>query len=77
MDGRMTVCNMTIEAGARSGIIAPDDKTIEYCANRPYAPKDKQWDQTVAYWRTLPTDKHANFDRQVTIEGNAIAPMVT
>ena len=77
MDARMTICNMTIEAGARSGIIAPDDKTIEYCAGRPYAPKDTKWDHAVDYWRTLPTDENAPFDREVTIDGNAIAPMVT
>ena len=77
MDGRMTVCNMTIEAGARSGIIAPDDKTIEYCAGRPYAPKEALWDEAVAFWRTLPSDDDARFDREVTLDGNAIAPMVT
>jgi len=77
MEGRMTVCNMTIEAGARSGIIAPDDKTIEYCAGRPYAPKGAAWDQAVAYWRALPTDDDAKFDKEVTLDGDAIAPMVT
>ena len=77
MDGRMTVCNMTIEAGARSGIIAPDDKTIEYCAGRPYAPEGAQWDQAVAYWRTLPSDDDARFDKEITLDGDAIAPMVT
>ncbi len=77
MDGRMTVCNMTIEAGARSGIIAPDDTTIEYCAGRPYAPKGAHWDQAVAYWRTLPSDEDAQFDKEVTLDGDAIAPMVT
>jgi 3-isopropylmalate/(R)-2-methylmalate dehydratase large subunit len=77
MEARMTVCNMTIEAGARSGIIAPDDTTIEYCADRPHSPKAGQWDEAVAYWRTLPTDGDAKFDREVTLDGDAIAPMVT
>ncbi len=77
MDGRMTVCNMTIEAGARSGIIAPDDTTIEYCAGRPFAPKGDHWDEAVAYWRTLPSDEDAQFDKEVTLDGDAIAPMVT
>ena len=77
MDGRMTVCNMTIEAGARSGIIAPDDTPIEYCAGRPFAPKGDHWDEAVAYWRTLPSDEDAQFDKEVTLDGDAIAPMVT
>ncbi len=77
MEGRMTVCNMTIEAGARSGLIAPDDKTIEYCNGLPYAPKGAQWDQAVAYWRTLPSDPDARFDAEITLDGDAIAPMVT
>ncbi len=77
MEGRMTVCNMSIEAGARSGIIAPDDTTIEFCAGRPFAPKDALWDQAVAYWRTLKSDDDAQFDRQVSLDGDAIAPMVT
>lgn len=77
MEGRMTICNMTIEAGARSGIIAPDEKTIEYCANRPYAPKGAEWDKAVDYWRSLPSDDDAHFDKEITLDGNAIAPMVT
>lgn len=77
MEGRMTICNMTIEAGARSGIIAPDEKTIEYCAGRPYAPKGEKWDEAVAYWRTLPSDPDAVFDKEITLDGDAIAPMVT
>lgn len=77
MEGRMTLCNMTIEAGARSGIIAPDEKTIEYCAGRPFAPAGENWDSAVAYWKTLRTDDEARFDKEVTIEGNNIAPMVT
>jgi len=77
MEGRMTLCNMTIEAGARSGIIAPDEKTIEYCGGRPFAPAGENWDSAVAYWKTLRTDDEARFDKEVTIEGNDIAPMVT
>ena len=77
MEGRMTVCNMTIEAGARSGIIAPDDTTIAYCDGLPYAPRDLLWDEAVAYWRTLPSDDGARFDKEVTLDADAIAPMVT
>ena len=77
MEGRLTICNMTIEAGARSGIIAPDDTTIEYCADRPYAPKGAKWDAAVKYWRTLPSDDDAVFDKEVDLEGDAVAPMVT
>lgn len=77
MEGRMTVCNMTIEAGARFGLIAPDDQTIEYCADRPFGPKGEKWDQAVNYWRTLKSDDGADFDKEVAVDGNAIAPMVT
>jgi 3-isopropylmalate/(R)-2-methylmalate dehydratase large subunit len=77
VEGRLTVSNMTIEAGSRMGLIAPDDKTIEYLRGKPFAPKGKEWDKAVAYWRTLPTDDGARFDREVTVDGNAIAPMVT
>ena len=77
MEGRMTVCNMAIEAGARSGIIAPDDKTIEYCKGRPLVPTGADWDTAEAYWRTLPSDADAVYDKEVTLDGDAIAPMVT
>jgi 3-isopropylmalate/(R)-2-methylmalate dehydratase large subunit len=77
VEGRLTVSNMTIEAGSRMGLIAPDDKTIEYLRGKPFAPKGKEWDKAVAYWRTLPTDDGARFDREVKVDGNAIAPMVT
>lgn len=77
MEGRMTVCNMAIEAGARSGIIAPDEKTIEYCKGRPYSPAGAEWDKAVEYWRSLPSDDDAVFDKEVTLDGDAIAPMVT
>lgn len=77
IEGRMTVCNMTIEAGARSGIIAPDEKTIDYCAGRPFAPTGGEWESAVKYWRTLKSDDDAQFDREVMIDGDKIAPMVT
>jgi len=77
VEGRLTVSNMTIEAGCRFGIIAPDDKTFEYLYGRPFAPKGAEWDKAVAYWRTLPTDDGAKFDTEVKVDGNAIAPMVT
>lgn len=77
MEGRLTVCNMSIEAGGRAGMIAPDDTTYEYLAGRPYAPKGADWDRSLAYWRTLPTDDGATFDREVNLDGAAIAPMVT
>jgi len=77
MEGRMTVCNMAIEGGARAGIIAPDDKTFEYCKGRPHAPKGAQWEAAVAYWKTLFTDEGAHFDKIVTLRGEDIAPVVT
>ena len=76
MEGRLTVCNMTIEAGARFGLVAPDDTTINYVAGRPFAPAGAAWDDAVAYWRTLTSDEGA-FDREVSVDGDAIAPMVT
>ncbi|WP_419814971.1 3-isopropylmalate dehydratase large subunit [Glacieibacterium sp.] len=77
MEGRMTVCNMAIEAGARAGLVAPDDKAFEYLKDRPRSPKGADWDAAVAYWRTLPSDAGAVFDREVVIDGSAIAPLVT
>ena len=77
MEGRMTVCNMAIEAGARAGMVAVDEKTIEYFNGRPFAPKGEDWDQAVAYWRTLHSDPDANFDRVVTLDGAAIEPQVS
>ena len=74
---RMTVCNMSIEAGARAGMIAPDETTFEYLRGRPYAPSGAEWDKAVAYWRTLPSDADAVFDREVTLAASGIAPMVT
>jgi 3-isopropylmalate/(R)-2-methylmalate dehydratase large subunit len=77
VEGRLTVSNMTIEAGSRIGLVAPDDKTIDYLEGRPFSPKGKEWDKAVAYWRTLPTDDGAKFDKEVKVDGNAITPMVT
>jgi 3-isopropylmalate/(R)-2-methylmalate dehydratase large subunit len=77
MEGRMTVCNMAIEGGARAGLIAPDEKTFAYCKGRPHAPKGEAWDQAVEYWKTLFTDEGAHFDKVVTIKGEDIAPVVT
>ncbi|NNG05718.1 MAG: 3-isopropylmalate dehydratase large subunit [Inquilinus sp.] len=77
MAGRMTVCNMSIEAGARAGLIAPDDTTFEYLKGRPMAPKGGLWETALAYWRTLPSDPGARYDREVTLNAAAIAPTVT
>jgi 3-isopropylmalate/(R)-2-methylmalate dehydratase large subunit len=77
MEGRMTLCNMAIEAGARAGLVAPDARTFAYVAGRPRAPKGADWDKAVAYWQTLVTDAGAVFDKTVTIDGSAIAPLVT
>ncbi len=77
MEGRMTVCNMAIEGGARAGIIAPDEKTYEYCMGRPHAPKGAQWEAALAWWKTLFTDEGAHFDKVITIKGEDIAPVVT
>ena len=77
IEGRLTVCNMSIEAGARAGMVAPDDVTIAYLQNRPYAPKGEKWEQAVAFWRSLPSDVGACFDSEVTLDAADIAPMVT
>jgi 3-isopropylmalate/(R)-2-methylmalate dehydratase large subunit len=77
MEGRMTVCNMSIEAGARAGLVAPDEKTIAYVMGRPYAPKGAAWEQAVAYWRTLPSDPGAKYDKEVHLDAADIAPHVT
>ena len=77
MEGRMTLCNLTIEAGARSGLVAPDDKTFAYLKGRPYAPSGENWDRAVAYWRSLATDNDAVFDQEITLNGPGIAPRVT
>ena len=77
MEGRMTVSNMTIEAGARAGMIAPDEKTFAYCEGRPRAPKGAAWDKAVEYWKTLPSDEGAVFDKEVSLDAAKIAPQVT
>jgi 3-isopropylmalate/(R)-2-methylmalate dehydratase large subunit len=77
MEGRMTVCNMSIEAGARAGLVAPDEKTIAYIIGRPYAPKGAAWEQAVAYWRTLPSDPGAKYDREAHLDAADIAPHVS
>ncbi len=77
MDERMTICNMSIEAGARAGLIAPDDTTLDYVEGREYAPKDEAWDRALADWRTLPTDAGAVYDKSVSIDASIIKPMVT
>jgi 3-isopropylmalate/(R)-2-methylmalate dehydratase large subunit len=77
IEGRLTVCNMSIEAGARAGMIAPDDTTFQYLAGRPFVPSGKAWEQAMAFWRTVPSDPDAVFDREVTMDAGTIAPMVT
>ncbi|NNU42217.1 3-isopropylmalate dehydratase large subunit [Ramlibacter montanisoli] len=77
MEGRMTVCNMAIEAGARAGMVAPDEKTFEYIKGRPLAPKGVEWEQAVAYWRTLFSDPDAKFDAVVKLDASQIVPQVT
>ena len=77
MEGRMTVCNMAIEAGARAGMIAVDDATIDYLKGRPFAPSGPEWEQAVVYWRTLRSDPDAKFEREVALDARAIKPNVT
>jgi 3-isopropylmalate/(R)-2-methylmalate dehydratase large subunit len=77
MEGRMTICNMSIEGGARAGMVAPDDTTFEYIAGRPAAPQGDAWDRAVAGWRTLPTDDGATFDNEVVLDANTLTPMIT
>ncbi|HXG25020.1 MAG TPA: 3-isopropylmalate dehydratase large subunit [Chthonomonadales bacterium] len=77
MEGRMTICNMSIEAGARAGMIAPDETTYRYLEGRPYAPKGKEWEAAMAEWQTLPSDPGAAYDRLVEIDASELAPYVT
>ncbi len=77
MEGRMTICNMAIEAGARAGMVAVDDKTIAYVHGRPFAPRGASWDQAVAHWKTLTSDADAQFDRVVALDASALKPQVT
>ncbi len=77
MNERMTICNMSIEAGGRAGMIAPDETTYEYLANRPFAPKGQAWDDALKFWRTLPSDAEAKFGKEVEIDAARVVPMVT
>ena len=77
MEGRMTLCNMAIESGARAGLVAPDQKTYDFLNGKEYAPKGDAWDDALAYWKTLPTDEQAEFDQVITLRAENIAPQVT
>ena len=77
IEGRLTICNMSIEAGARAGMVAPDDTTYQYLAGREFAPKGADWDAALAWWRTLPSDEGAAFDREVHVDASALEPTVT
>jgi 3-isopropylmalate/(R)-2-methylmalate dehydratase large subunit len=77
MEERMTICNMSIEGGARAGMVAPDDTTYQYLAGRPFAPKGADWDRALALWRKLPTDEGAEFDKRIDIDAAALEPMIT
>ena len=77
IEERLTVCNMSIEAAARFGMVAPDDTTFAYLHGRPFAPAGRLWEQALAYWKTLPTDDEAVFDREIAVDGSSIEPMVT
>ena len=77
MEGRMTICNMSIEWGAKAGMIAPDETTFAYLKGRPHAPEGEDWDAAVAYWQTLPTDEDAEFDVEVDLDATQLTPFVT
>jgi 3-isopropylmalate/(R)-2-methylmalate dehydratase large subunit len=77
MEERMTICNMSIEGGARAGMVAPDETTFKYIAGKRFAPRGEAWDKAVADWRTLPTDEGATFDKEIVINANELAPMIT
>ena len=77
MEGRMTICNMSIEAGARAGMVAPDDVTYQYLAGRPFAPQGEAWEKALARWRQLPTDEGAAFDRRASLDVSTLEPMIT
>src|SRR5690348_5296642 len=77
VEGRLTICNLSIELGAKMGMVAPDEKTYEYIKGRPYAPKGEMWDRAVAAWRELPSDPDATFDREVLIDVEALVPQIT
>ncbi len=77
MEGRMTICNMSIEGGARAGLVAPDDTTFAYVKGRPHAPADTDWDAALEHWRSLPTDEGAHFDREITLDADTLQPYVS
>ncbi|HSM58936.1 MAG TPA: 3-isopropylmalate dehydratase large subunit [Candidatus Sulfomarinibacteraceae bacterium] len=77
MEGRMTLCNMSIEGGARAGMVAPDDTTFEFVAGRPFAPQGEDWERALAAWRALPSDQGATYDREATIDVSSLEPMIT
>ena len=77
MEGRLTICNMSIEAGARAGLVAPDDTTYEYLHGRDFAPRGEDWERALAWWRTLPSDPDAQFDREVTLDASTLEPTLT
>jgi len=77
MEGRMTICNMSIEGGSRAGLIAPDDTTFEWLAGREFAPQGDAWDRALAYWRSLPTDEGACYDAEITLDASSLEPMIT
>ena len=77
MEGRMTICNMSIEAGARAGLIAPDEKTFNYIKGRPYAPKGEDWNKALAFWKSLPSDENASYDKEININAEDITPQIT
>src|SRR5574339_1291886 len=77
MEQRMTVCNMSIEGGARAGMIAPDDTTFEYLHGREFAPKGEEWDKVLARWKSLPTDEGATYDKSITLDASQLEPMIT
>ncbi len=77
MEARMTICNMSIEAGARAGLIAPDETTFAYLKDRPHAPKGEEWDKALAYWSELKSDSDAKFDKEITLDANQLSPFVT
>ena len=77
MEGRMTICNMSIEGGARAGLIAPDQKTFDYIKGRPYAPQYDDWNKAIDYWKSLPSDPDATYDKEIKILGSKIVPQVT
>ena len=77
MEGRMTVCNLSIEMGARGGLVAPDEKTFNYLKDREFTPKGKDWEKAMDYWKTLSTDEGASFDKEYHFDGSTIEPMIT